>query len=653
MLVLAGLVGVIGLIRVTRQIKQAAHPVISEINALNQSGLRDQDGELSDWIEIWNPTDESINLDGYCLSDNFRQIHRWRFPNRELTPGEFLIVFASGKNRNNPTNELHTNFRLTPDGEYLALVAPNGSRRVHEFLPKYPRQIGGISFGIRPDFFQVAEQRLSRKLDDMSFLLEPTPGAPNRNEMLGAVKNVSFGLKRGFYSGTTNVSLSTPTSGTEIRFTLDGSRPNETNGVVYTEPVEIERTTLLRAIAYRSGFLPSRIGSHTYLFPEQEIRKLDPTISTVSFEEVMAGFRNLPSISLMIPDTEDWRAYDAGRNLRSSLELIDPVQGAIRQIDCGVRISPLGPVTFGTRYKISFNVSIDNRFGDPEFKYPLFGNRKPRTFKELLLIGGTDTGEASSSLQTLVSDSWIRASASSLDRYAARSRFVHLFLNGGYRGIYNLAEHPETPFVSQTLQFVEPNYDVRLGSRQIAGDSIAWNALNALADSVNLGTAPVDSLASAIDVESFIDYSVLRLFAGVDGIDHNGRWMAVRLRDRNAPTEFMQTFTTTPMTNTWKDAGSLISRRQNPSRLFEVLGKDRRFQAAFARRVDKLFSPGGVLSAEASLDRFYFLEQQLTNAIDAEQLRWNLDPKSLDAIEDFLKQRPEIVREQISALVSE
>ena len=123
------------------------HLVISEFVARNNSTLLDKDSESSDWIEIYNPTDETVNLEGWYLTDNDANLTKWRFPAVELDSGEFLLVFASDKDLLDP-NELHTNFKLDGDGEYIALVAADGNTIVHEYAPEYPQQLTDISYGL-------------------------------------------------------------------------------------------------------------------------------------------------------------------------------------------------------------------------------------------------------------------------------------------------------------------------------------------------------------------------------------------------------------------------------------------------------------------------------------------------------------------------
>jgi hypothetical protein len=130
--------------------------VISEFMASNGSkqplaegGLLDEDGESSDWIEIYNPTDQTVHLGGWYLTDNADNLEQWQFPaGVALNPGQFLVVFASGKDRASAVSELHTNFRLDVEGDYLALVQSDGVTIAHEYSPKFPQQLTDVSYGL-------------------------------------------------------------------------------------------------------------------------------------------------------------------------------------------------------------------------------------------------------------------------------------------------------------------------------------------------------------------------------------------------------------------------------------------------------------------------------------------------------------------------
>ncbi len=124
----------------------AIDPIISEFQAENSSTIQDDDGDSSDWIEIRNPDTVSVNLAGWYLTDDKTDLTKWQLPGKVVNPGDQLLVFASGKDRTDPTKVLHTNFRLTGDGEYLALVKPDGRTIVQSFDP-YPSQFQDQSYG--------------------------------------------------------------------------------------------------------------------------------------------------------------------------------------------------------------------------------------------------------------------------------------------------------------------------------------------------------------------------------------------------------------------------------------------------------------------------------------------------------------------------
>jgi len=121
-------------------------PIISEFMAANKTALADEDGTYPDWIEVHNPDALPVSMTGWRLTDNAGSLSKWVFPAVTLQPGEFRIVFASGKNRTNPAAPLHTNFALGAGGEYLALIAPDGAVST-EFAPVFPPQEDDVSFG--------------------------------------------------------------------------------------------------------------------------------------------------------------------------------------------------------------------------------------------------------------------------------------------------------------------------------------------------------------------------------------------------------------------------------------------------------------------------------------------------------------------------
>lgn len=122
--------------------------IINEFLAKNTSGLKDDDGDYSDWIELFNRSTNVVNLDGWYLTDSAKKPTKWRIPSTNMEPSGFLIIFASGKDRAVPGLPLHSNFSLDASGEYLALIEPDGVTIASEFSPTYPEQYSNMSYGI-------------------------------------------------------------------------------------------------------------------------------------------------------------------------------------------------------------------------------------------------------------------------------------------------------------------------------------------------------------------------------------------------------------------------------------------------------------------------------------------------------------------------
>src|SRR5437773_720310 len=125
----------------------ASQVIISEFMADNTHTLADEDGSYEDWIEIYNAGSKPVNLGGWYLTDNANELTKWRFPGTNLNASGFLVVFASAKQRDMPGAPLHTNFKLSATGEYLALVQPDGVTIATQFAPTFPRQVPDVSFG--------------------------------------------------------------------------------------------------------------------------------------------------------------------------------------------------------------------------------------------------------------------------------------------------------------------------------------------------------------------------------------------------------------------------------------------------------------------------------------------------------------------------
>jgi hypothetical protein len=233
---------------------EAAPPglIVSEFMADNRRTLRDEDGDDSDWIEIYNAGFTPVDLKGWSLTIRSNAPGQWAFPAVTLLANRYLVVFASGKDRTNPATPLHTNFKLDKEGGYLALVNPAGAF-VSDFAPGYPMQQTDISYG-----------RARLDPTQAGYFPVPTPGAPNTVGGPGFAPEVLFSVSSRPFTAAFSLVLTTDSTNAVIRYSLSTNIPTEAS-TRYTGPINVAGSLQVRARAFEPGLLPGSIRSETYL----------------------------------------------------------------------------------------------------------------------------------------------------------------------------------------------------------------------------------------------------------------------------------------------------------------------------------------------------------------------------------------------------
>jgi len=227
---------------------------INEFMAVNDIGLDDEDRDEADWIEIYNPGPDTVNLDRWYLTDDDNDLRKWAFPEVMLGPDAYLVVFASGKNRRDPLGILHTNFKLSGSGEYLGFVRPDGRTVVSEFFPSYPRQAPDVSYGPIGSSVETV------------FLM---PGAPARalvprNSALEPNPRKSETLRPWAQEDLDDLSWQTGSTGVGYNYKgligLDVSNMRNSNTTVYIRvPFTVEDPSAIQALTLRMRFADGMI----------------------------------------------------------------------------------------------------------------------------------------------------------------------------------------------------------------------------------------------------------------------------------------------------------------------------------------------------------------------------------------------------------
>lgn len=229
--------------------------------AENKGGFRDENGDSSDWIEIFNPTSAGIDVTGWFLSDDNANLAKWPIPaHAPLPPGGRLLVFASDKDRRNPLGEFHTNFKLSKGGESLYL-----SRNVGQVVVEVDQHINfgaqrtnaSAGWGLNQDTGLVSKLR---------FFIEPTPTLVNApSSCAGFSDPPTIDTDGGIFTGGSFAVNLNSLQGHPIFYTVDGSNPDG-NSTPAGAPITIDSTTILRAVAVQPGCIPSPTIARSYIF---------------------------------------------------------------------------------------------------------------------------------------------------------------------------------------------------------------------------------------------------------------------------------------------------------------------------------------------------------------------------------------------------
>jgi hypothetical protein len=387
---------------------------ITEFLASNDTGLADGNGRRSDWIEIHNYGASPIDLAGWSLTDNAGALRKWVFPSRVLAAGGYLVVFASGDDQPDSTGGLHTNFSLAADGEFLALVHPDGATVARAFAPAFPAQVPDVSYG---------------SADRQTFgpYATPTPGAANGFFDVSAVRVTAVPAGRTF-SGTLAVTLTASLpQGAVVRYTLNGTAPSATSPV-YDGPLSLTANTHLRARVFETGLDPGPELSETYL-------KLGADV---------AGFSsNLPLVFL---DTDGAIAGASATNLTGTNTLVIPPA-----VDTQ-RAAAAGVPHYAGRGGLRIRGRSSQSFPQKQFKFETWDGTGREVDASLLGMPGNSDWvlyapytDKALMRNALAYSTWKKLGWPSLE-----TRFVEVFLNddgGGeftyaddYAGVYMLVE---------------------------------------------------------------------------------------------------------------------------------------------------------------------------------------------------------------------
>jgi len=636
------------------------NPIITEIVAINNNVLDDEDGDSSDWIEVRNPNAFDLDLGGYFLTDASLAQTSWQLPaGTVLAGGEHFIIFASGKDRAAAGAELHTNFKLSSSGESLRLYAPNGTTLVSQL--NFPQQIPDIAFGT----------------DDTGAVrfITPTPGAPNGAGFDGKVEDTKFSVNRGFYDEPQSIAITSITPGAEIRFTTDGSEPTETSGTVYGAPVSVTTTTTLRAAAFKTGLLSTNVDTHTYLYLDDVIRQpsnppgaptswgdrsadyaMDPDVvdNPAYSDEIIDGLKSIRTLSIVVPNDEffnnprgiyanpggEGRAWER----EASFEFLHSDDATNdHQTNGGIRIHGNGSRSANGQPKHGFRVEFRGEYGSKNLNYKLFPDTNVDQFDSIILRGqnahgwtrssqiANNVGTSEREQSQYIRDSFARDIMKDMGQTSGEATYVHLYINGLYWGLYNPVEYPRAAYGESHFGGSDEDYDSinrrTVTTKILDGTFDAWNEMQALANSGLTTREKYEEMETHMNIDNLIDYMLMHQYMGSrDGpeVFNSNNMRAIR-KSRG---DNLTTWIGMP----WDMEASMfeidVTRNVNvddPSTLVRVYTKLREnpeFRLRYADHVRRHFFNGGTLTPARAAAIWEIRANEIFTAIIGESARW-------------------------------
>jgi hypothetical protein len=555
--------------------------------------------------------------------------------------------------------------KLKPGANVLAIQGMNTPTSSSDFL-------------IMPELVGVATQESGSLA--YGYMTAATPGRINSASFPGFVADTKFDVHRGFFDAPFAVTMTTATPDATIRYTTDGKPPTATTGTVYTGPLTINKTTTLRAAAFKTDYRPTNVDTETYIFLADVIRQstnppgfptswgsnvvdygMDPNVVNNSLYSgtIINDLKAVPTLSIVTDLNNLFGTSGIYSNPNNtgkawerpaSLELIYPDGTVGFQIDAGLRLKG-GYSRSTSNPKHALRFCFRDEYGSAKLKYPLFGDAGAQSFENIDLrafqnyswsFGGDSRG-------IFIRDSFSRDTQLALAGYSSRGDFFHLYIDGQYWGLYNTAERPEAAYGESYFGGNKDDYDVIKVDAEIGygieatdGNMIAWNKLytKALA---GLGTDAAYQFIQGnnpdgtrnpnyevlLDVPALINYMLVILYTGnfdspvsrflSDNSPNN--WYGIRNRTTDDGFRFFawdSEHTLLDVNDDRTTAGGV----NNPQRIWQQLSANAEFRLLAADYVQKHFFNGGLLTPQANIDRFMARKNQIDRAVVGESARW-------------------------------
>ncbi len=497
---------------------------ITEIAPLNTDWF-DENGEDPSWVEIYNASDKDIDLKGYTLVENLKNLRKWSFGSEVIKSKSFKVVFCDKKNISAVTSSdsagfhtrPHTNWKLDKNGGTIYLIDRlNGIRD----SVAYPDLNAGLSWGIVDGgYWQYFEK--------------PTPEKPNTEskgyDEVVPVADMS-GIKAGFYNGAFTLNPPSLEEGVKLRCTTNGSVPNE-NSPEFSSPKKIDRNMSFRCAAFKKGALSNKVTTRTFFVDEDEVKM---PIVAISVDSSFFHQHYIKTECSSPKGCKDSAGLYADVEIPVHVEYFEKgsstKNGATWEKDAG--ISLMGGWS-RLNDKKSVSIRLREVYEDGSINYALFDTRKGVNDKyRSFNLRNNGNRYVSDYIEDAMGGAILEGSGVDYQR----SRQVVVFYNGKYYGIHDMRERFNKHYVetnykieSNTVDFVKHlGKEVEASSGTI-DNYMAMLHFVATSDFSGANNANYAAAKTMLDVGNLADYMAAEIYI------HNGDWPNNNVRAWSAP----------------------------------------------------------------------------------------------------------------------